>query len=199
MKSITIDERNKWAMQRGFKNYCDYLDYLAKGKGYLSLNEYNKKMYWDRGDHEPMESNEDCSYYLGIVNAEMKIAREILPKKIGEIIFESPINFPGYDFICKNEFLPSCSLKEIKIDVKSSCLYESLKLCFKVLFNRVPDYFLNIAFDNRIDLSVLHIWLFHRDELIRGMPYYKRDKIYFTNKYKFLLPFKRYEIDSIIL
>ena len=61
-----------------------------------------------------------------------------------------PYGNKGFDFIC-------CHNKNI--DVKSSCLRKSGGWIFHIDHNIVADYFLCIAFDNRDDLTPLHVWL----------------------------------------
>jgi hypothetical protein len=69
---------------------------------------------------------------------------------------------PGYDFICGKGF---------KIDVKSACtqtkIYSQLRgkyydtqiWSFGIKRNKTADYFLCLAFDDRTNLTPLHIWL----------------------------------------
>jgi hypothetical protein len=58
------------------------------------------------------------------------------------------MNHTGYDFICGKGF---------KIDVKSSCGEEGWNFILKQ--NKIADYFLCLAFDNRESLNPQFLWL----------------------------------------
>lgn len=49
---------------------------------------------------------------------------------------------------------------------KSSCIGKCNRFSFKVNKNKIADYFLCIAFDNRKNLNVKHIWLLKGDIII---------------------------------
>jgi hypothetical protein len=96
----------------------------------------------------PMSKNRSCSSFLGC-----HVAEQVLSKTFKNVELMPPNN-PGYDFICNHG---------MKIDVKSSCIHNQ-KGCspywqFNIKKNKIADYFLCIAFDNRIDLNPLHLWL----------------------------------------
>lgn len=120
---------------------------LAKGKKYIArkAREYKYRM----GIAHPQNENAACSNYLGIW-----IAERILSKYFDNIS-RMPVNNPGFDYICSKGF---------KIDVKSSCR-ENCKnrrvgrWTFVINKNKIADYFLCIAFDNRSDLNPEHLWL----------------------------------------
>lgn len=142
-------KRSKWLKERRYR-WC-------KEKGFKDWNDYSNRKRWEKGNGLPMNMNKSCSSYLGVY-----IAEGILPE-----LFEKPTMMPygnkGFDAICKNGF---------KIEVKSACIqvtreiYESWK--FPVRRNRCADYFMFIAFDNRVDLNVRHIWLIKGNEFIIG-------------------------------
>lgn len=115
----------------------EHKDEIIKKKG-------NKSMY----------KNKTCSQYLGIVIGERLLYHlfknvEVMPR--GNI---------GYDFICNNGK---------KIDVKTSCLTLQTKRYphwkFKIKQNKVADFFILVAFDNRINLKPLHIWIIPGKEI----------------------------------
>ena len=57
----------------------------------------------------------------------------------------------GYDFICGDGY---------KIDVKSAATGDkSGHWIFYTSKNKIPDYFIFIAFDNRDDLNPTHLWI----------------------------------------
>lgn len=97
----------------------------------------------------PFNENKGCSDYLGIYIAE-RVLRNIF--KDVEVM---PPNNPGYDFICS---------RGMRVDVKSSCLTKDGKWMFTIRHNTSPDYFLCIAFDDRENLVVQHLWLLPCDK-----------------------------------
>ena len=71
-----------------------------------------------------------------------------------------PNNNSGYDFICANNK---------KIDVKSACItrtsYNIPHWIFSIQKNKIADYFLLLAFDNREKLEPILQWLIPSEEL----------------------------------
>jgi len=91
--------------------------------------------------------SKNCGMYLGIYIAERVLS------KVFEGVHRMPIRNHGYDFICSNGY---------KIDVKSACLHSKGKYVgwtFIIKKNKIADYFLCLAFDNRESLNPLHMWL----------------------------------------
>jgi hypothetical protein len=87
------------------------------------------------------------------------VAEKVLSYVFDNVV-RQPVTNPGFDFICN---------KGKKIDVKSSCLiYQNHRTpCwnFHIDKNKIADYFLCIAFDNRKNLTPLHLWLLPADKL----------------------------------
>lgn len=102
----------------------------------------------------PMESAKDCSMYLGIYIAERALS------KFFDHIERMPINNPGFDFICGRGF---------KIDAKSSTMHNYKNTRgykrweFHIKRNMIADYFLCLAFDDRENLTPMHVWLIPGD------------------------------------
>ena len=92
----------------------------------------------------PMDENTDCAQYLGITVNERLIRHHFKEIKV------MPHNYPGYDFICN---------KNMKIDAKSSCLGKNGRWTFGIRRNEDADYFLCVAYDNREDLNIVHVWM----------------------------------------
>ena len=96
----------------------------------------------------PMSENKQCGAYLGV-----HVAEKVLSKVFKNVISQ-PNNTPGFDFICGRGF---------KVDVKSSCTRIEPRCSnswnFHIRKNKIADYFLCLAFDNREDLNPMHIWL----------------------------------------
>ncbi|MCJ7616530.1 MAG: hypothetical protein MUO43_08345 [Desulfobacterales bacterium] len=95
-----------------------------------------------------MSENKKCSMYLGVVIAEQ------LCEHLFNDIERMPFGHPGYDFICN---------RNMKIDVKSGCITLSNKKNkgweFHIGKNTTADYFLIVAFDNRVNQEPQHLWL----------------------------------------
>lgn len=95
-----------------------------------------------------METNKSCGAFLGI-----HVAERVLSNVFRDVQ-TMPYGHSGYDFICN---------RGRKIDVKSSTMraYETRvsRWEFNIKRNTIADHFLCIAFDNRDDLTPLHIWL----------------------------------------
>lgn len=99
--------------------------------------------------------NPKCALFLGI-----HIAERVLRHVFKDVEVMPPTN-PGYDVICNHGKL---------IDIKSSCLHKNSRgngwsWGFRINRNTIPDYFLCLAFDNREDLTPLHIWLIPGDKI----------------------------------
>lgn len=89
--------------------------------------------------------NKSCALFLGVHVAEQVLSRVFKDVKL------MPPNNPGYDFICNHGK---------KIDVKSACIRKTYdNWSFYISHNTTADYFLCIAFDNRDNLTPLHLWL----------------------------------------
>lgn len=94
------------------------------------------------------DKNTSCSMHLGCYIAERLLS------KVFKSVKRMPITNQGYDFLCK---------RGMKIDVKSACLrYDGknkTRWNFHIRKNKIADYFLCIAFDNRTNLNPIHLWL----------------------------------------
>jgi hypothetical protein len=122
------------------KNYCRYVCKKCSAK---RVNDDAHK----RGV-KSVKENKECASYLGCHVAERVLSNVFKDVEV------MPYGNPGYDFICN---------KGKKIDVKSGCIIykENKSPCwtFKISRNKTADYFLCIAFDNRENLTPLHLWL----------------------------------------
>jgi hypothetical protein len=89
-------------------------------------------------------TNKNCTDYLGCHIAERILEKIYIDVKV------MPPNNHGYDFICS---------QDKKIDVKSSSTGDKGYWQFNITKNKIADYFLCIAFDNRDNLNPVHLWL----------------------------------------
>jgi len=134
-----------------YRSLCKDCWYIQSRKW---LSEHPKKQreyvirYREKNNGYTMDKNTKCSSYLGIYIAESLLS------KVFNNVERMPNNNPGYDFICG---------KGYKIDVKSSCIRYHCNRAgswdFNIRYNKIPDYFLLIAFDNRENLNPQHIWI----------------------------------------
>lgn len=101
--------------------------------------------------------NKSCATYLGI-----DVAEQVL-SKVFKDVKRMPPNNKGFDFICN---------KGKKIDVKSAVLrFQKRRISynggwnFAINKNEIADFFLCIAYDNRKDLNVKHLWLIPSEKI----------------------------------
>ncbi len=107
--------------------------------------------------------------------------------------FEDPIKMPngnqGFDWICK---------KGEKMDHKGSCLtyFEDVTpiWVYGIGYNNIADWFILSAWDNRESLNPLHIWIFHKNDIVRGRKFWRRDSFSITNTPEKLKEFEKYEV-----
>ena len=186
-----VNYRNYLAKERGFINDIDYKNMLAIDKGFESHSDYCNYLRYRNGTCLPMAINKECPNYLGIHISERLLS------KIWDNVIRMPNGNRGYDFICG---------KGYKIDVKSSCIENNMVINkyntkyhynmwnFRIGENKIADYFLLLAFDNRESLNPLHIWLIKGDELINGRKLKYRMCFKITNSLMSIRKFKKYEM-----
>lgn len=101
---------------------------------------------------KPALENKSSTTFLGCVVAETVLSHEFPGFK------RMPNCNPGYDYECP---------KGYKIDVKSACRRHRKNGTdnwgFSIKKNKVPNYFLFLAFDNRENLNPEHVWLIPGD------------------------------------
>lgn len=164
-KPITEYFERKSGRQQGQQySYCKSCSYSTT----------NKWRY--RHGAKPMSESRDSPVFLGVFVAERALS------EFFDHIERMPYGNPGYDFICGKGF---------KIDVKSSCLRHGRKRapCWNFRFgqNQVADYFLCIGFNNREELTPMHVWLIPCDS-VRGLT-----GISVSDLYKSLAKWSQYE------
>ncbi len=167
------------AKRRGFKDYAEYQDELAKRRGFKDFTEYHRHMNHKFGRYLPMNENKDCSLYLGVY-----IAENVLSKTFKNIK-RYPSNNEGFDFICENGY---------KIDVKSSCLRNGNFWAFTINKNKIADYFLLIAFNDRENLNPLHIWLIKCNEIVKNYKINERYNVTIMNGVNSIKRLEQYEL-----
>lgn len=111
------------------------------------INNTRRERTHRMGIHEPMDKNRSCSFFLGVHVAERVLFN------VFRNVEKMHIHNRGYDFVCNHGKF---------VDVKASCEHTyggRSHWVFAIRNNRVADYFLCIAFDDRTSLNPLHIWL----------------------------------------
>ena len=149
----------------------EYRDYVSINRGYKDFNEYQNMRNHIIGRCQPMSENKNCSSYLGVHIGERVVT------KIWDKAIRMPNNTIGYDWTCPKGF---------KIQQKTSCICKSKvirdygsgeyiydTLAFTINKNNIADYFLLVAFNNRYDLEPFGMWLFKKDDIVRGRKFNK--------------------------
>ena len=96
-----------------------------------------------------MRENKECTVHYGVY------INEKLLKLYFNDVEVMPYGHPGYDFICNNGW---------KIDGKSSFTGDKGYWQFTIKCNTTADYFFCVAYDNREDLNIIHIWMLPADK-----------------------------------
>lgn len=177
----------------GCKTEYEYQNMRAKILGYKDQSERTMHDLYEKGICVPSSEDEDLSQYFGNLG-------EQLFKKFLNVIFENVERMKytnyGFDFTCNNiskEFInkhPTFKLevnKEYRIQIKARCrrIYEKyIRWDFPIKYNNA-DYFILVAFDNRENLNIIHVWIFHKNDIVRGDKFWRRDSFTITD-----VPFK---------
>lgn len=174
----------KIAKDAGFKTYKDHLDKLAQNAGFKDQEERILDRFHKIGKCSPMQLNKDCTTYFGIWIAENYIVKTF------EDVDKAPYGTIGYDWICN---------KGKKIECKARCLDSANRWSYPIAdnnnnYNTIADYFIISAWDNRESLNPLHIWIFHRDDIVRREPFWMRSSISISNTKKGLKEFEKFEV-----
>ena len=111
-------------------------------------NPEKAKAYYTRANRKKgmlsFDENKECTVYYGV-----HINEGVIKLYFNDVEM-MPMNHPDYDFICKNGW---------KIDGKSSFTGDKGHWAFTIKHNTTADYFFCVAYDNRKDKNILHIWL----------------------------------------
>jgi hypothetical protein len=116
------------------------------------INRRGRERYAKHKHQEQYTPPRDCSVFLGCYVAERVL------KHVFNNVKLMPRNNRKFDFICN---------RGKKIDVKSSCLRKGdyPRWAFTIGRNKVADYFLCLAFDDREHLNPVHLWLIPGDDV----------------------------------
>ena len=105
----------------------------------------HSSIYKSHGYNDGLKTNKNCGHWLGN-------KAEIILMNMFERVERMEFGNQGYDFICGSGY---------KIDAKSACHRKntSTRWTFRIDRNKITDYFLCLAFDDRENLTPLHVWL----------------------------------------
>ncbi len=215
LPDLTENDRNrrkKFLKERGFKNEIDYLEYLAKNKGFKNRKEQRRKIYEDdignnrnknkewhytNKGSSPMSEDANCPSFTGVFLGENIIGKTILIEIFGNIEKEMIYGKSGYDYIVRRGY---------KVEVKTGKLLPNNRWSFNLKLNNIADYFLIIALNNT-RTEIIHVWSIKKDDIIKKRigDYYKELKIWkldhlgIGNNTERLLEFEEYEITDKLI
>lgn len=212
-KTLIIGPFIKWAQEKNILHSWTEVnrkirDETAKNSQCDNYKKYQRE-YRAKQRHKngiSMDLNEYCSYYFGVYIGERLFEKWLLT--IFNDVKKMYANNPRFDFICKDpkydsiKKYPQFKLndKEYKIQLKLRTLKNkrnSVYWDFDIRFNDA-DYFILCGFDNRNDLNILYIWLIHKDEIIGDRKFWRRENFCITNRYKYILELKKYELKDLM-
>lgn len=164
----------------------EYRDKCARSAGFKDSAEQHRDYYreWthETGRNFPAEDNPDCPRCFGDFTENLMI-------QTFEDAIKMSSNNPGYDWTCNRGY---------KIDNKGACLQyidgKSPKWLFNIIYNDIADWFILSAWDNRDSLTPLHVWAFHKNDIVRGRKFWRRTGFSVINTPKGLKEFEKYEI-----
>ncbi len=176
---INREKKNKIIKNAGCNTEKEYLDKRSREAGFRDWSD-RVKTY---GDHIPRE-DPDCPLWLGYIS-------EKYVMKTFEDPTIMPTNNPGFDWICSNGK---------KIDHKGACiLYIKGKLpiwIFKIRHNKMADYFILSAWDNRESLTPLHVWIFGKNDIVRGRKFCEFESFAIMDTPEKLKEFEKWEVSD---
>lgn len=182
---IHKDRRKKLLEDKGLKNEIEYIEHLAKNKGFKNRKEQRRKIYEDDIDNNrdknrewhyinkgssPMPENENCTSFAGVFLGENIIGKSILIEIFGNIEQDMPYGNHGYEYVIKGGY---------KVEIKTGKLLLDDRWIFNLGLNSITDYFLLIGLNNA-KTKIIHVWLIKRGDIIKKRvgEYYEELKIY---------------------
>ena len=160
-------------------NYFYYLEHHEEAETYFGRNIQLIKIKASELNITSMKINTKCSRFLG-----EHVAERIL-SHVFKDVKRMPNGNRGFDFICNKGF---------KIDVKASCLNKNNIYTFNIKHNKIADYFLLIAFDNRENLNPEHVWLIKSNEVTKNYRKLNDFENLYINTFDDISDFSRYEL-----
>lgn len=187
-KTKAVKSWIKWAVEKGIlKESIYFYNFVRRSKqnGFDDPKDYQRYLMrkWRHNNGQlSMEENKECSKYFGEYVAERYVME----------LFEDSISMPpnnhGYDWTCKNGY---------KIEHKSRCLEyrdQHSPRWYYCNINSIADCFILSAWKDRESLEPIHVWMIHRDEIIRGAPFWMRNCVSIIDSPEGLEEFEKYEL-----
>ena len=174
----------------GCETFKEYKNKGAQKRGFKDIAEATKEWRHNTGRQLPI-TDEGNSTRFGYISQNYVMRTFEGPE-------EMPTNNPGFDWKCKNGD---------KIEHKGSCLQNTRGRypywIFNIDWNNIADYFILSAWDSPESLIPLHIWIFHKNDMVRkGNSYTVREKFWrrgsitITNTPDCLKQFEKWEFTN---
>ena len=166
---VSGNEFTQWMQKNGIMNNPTDVDRVFR--------------YLDKSGHEPLGFNKDCSAYFG------EFAERIMIQTFDGAKKMPPCN-PGFDWTCK---------RGDKIDNKARCLSHECdrsRWKYPIRQNNIADWFILSAWDDRESLNPLHVWVFHKEDIVRGRKFWMIDSFSINNTPKGLKELEKYEVTN---
>lgn len=74
------------------------------------------------------------------------------------------------------------------------CDYSRWK--FGIWYNNITDWFILSAWDSRDSLIPLHVWIFHKNDVVRGRKFWRRESFSITNNPEKLKELEKWEVTN---
>lgn len=185
------DKIRKCVIDAGCKTECEYQNVNAQKIGFKNFSDRNRGYSHEAGKYLPIEFNDDSNANFGIYKGE-KIFKRFLEENIFEEVIESGkmTRDGGIDLFCKNpkqEFVNKHSHMRLerdkiyKFQLTMSCVIDGYRWVFHIRCNNIADYFILCGWDDRHNMNPIHIWIIHKDEMVRKgtrLGWYKMEKMY---------------------
>lgn len=162
------------------KNWKEYRNKNAQKRGYKDYNERDREYSYNKGLSSPMLESTNWSKFFGEHIVENYIMK----------IFEDPIKMPqnnkGFDWLSKKGEKIQC-----KARYPERCGV-NIRWNFAIRYNCTADWFILSGWDGIDSPKPLHVWIFHKKEMIRGRKFWRRESLSISPKT--LEEFKKYEV-----
>lgn len=179
---VNRKDNEKVIKDAGCNDWKEYKNKCAQNAGFKDNTERIKEWTHETGRRLPKEFNEDCSAHFG------DFTESIMIQTFDDAV-RMPYGNPGFDWVCN---------KGDKIDNKGVCLVHvdgrPPEWVFGIKWNNIADWFILSAWDNRDSLTPLHVWTFHKNDIVRGRKFWRRDSLTITNTQEGIREFEEYEV-----
>lgn len=195
-------------LNAGCKTRKEYGDKRAQIAGFKSeadrYREHNREYSWITGRTNPLEFDEEL--HFGDITEEF--FKEFLLNCF-ESVRRTGYNDDGIDYFCNNpqeEFIGK--YPQFRLERNKKYNIQHMARCLRYRQNRTPnwnyyvnyndkvDYFILSAWDDKDDLNILHVWIFHKDDIIGDKKFWKRENFTITNLVTKLKEFDKYELEK---